>query len=110
MKKWIISANYRDRNSPYRWLVRARDERPEAAVAYKSVRAKGVEFARSSEFEAGFGCTIVAQADEFVAEGPEPRGHRLRFDFDQFLNQAGNPVRSAGELHLDADGTMTAVS
>lgn len=45
---YVISANYRDRTSPNKWLVRKQDEPVEKAKAYKKVLAQDVKFETSS--------------------------------------------------------------
>ncbi|HEY2252488.1 MAG TPA: hypothetical protein VGH74_15550 [Planctomycetaceae bacterium] len=112
MKKWIVSSNYRDRSSPYRWLVRRASESPTAARAFKSVKATDVVFQRSSSYEQGFGCEIIATAEHVDCEGPEEAAAvvSLRFELDRFLDSQGRIVEAAAELHLHEDGEMTAVA
>lgn len=59
---YIISANYRDRSSVNKWLVREESQKPEQAIPVKSVVATGVVFQGSNHYESGFGCSTVARA------------------------------------------------
>lgn len=70
MSKFIVSANYRDRDSEYRWLVRREDEPIENAVACKLVSATGIEFTRSGD-ESGFGCALIAVCENVSITAPE---------------------------------------
>lgn len=49
----IISANYRNRDSEKKWLVRDESQTPEEAVEASTVQAKGVRFCRSGAAEQG---------------------------------------------------------
>lgn len=113
----IVSANYRDRDSAYRWLVRDEHEPAEKAVAFKAVRASGVRFSLAMKYEVGFGCQVVARC--VTAEGSDPRrlkpqahpelkGRRLTFDFDSFYDDDGRRVTGCSYLDLDTDGSMLA--
>jgi hypothetical protein len=112
MRSWIISANYRDRSSPYKWLVRRSDQQPQEAVAYKTVRAKGVIFCPSTAYESGFGCSVVAFAHEVVTEGPE---HTIKLKFtgpsggNLFVDETGKAHEEVAELFLGNEGEITAV-
>jgi len=109
---FVISANYRDRDSDYRWLVRRSAQRPEDAKAFKTVRAKGVIFCPSTDYERGFGCTIVIYAHEVETEGEEPTKIKLRFrgpGYNDFVDETGKVHEQVAELFLGADGTMEAV-
>lgn len=69
MSKYIVSANYRDRNSKFNWLVRQAGQAPEQAIACTDLRVVGVSFEESSEFESGFGCKLVAKCDDVMIFG-----------------------------------------
>lgn len=70
MPKFVVSANYRDRNSSLKWLVRRVDDPVSSAVAVPSLELRGVAFAQSFHpDEIGYGCKVVATCDEvFVLE------------------------------------------
>lgn len=107
MKKYVISANYRDRNSPNKWLVRLATEHPDKAVERATVHAKGVIFCPSSDFETGFGCTVVAYADEIVEEASDPENSiNIKFVKPDFVDDDGNVHVELAEMHLAADGTI----
>ncbi|MDB5190118.1 MAG: hypothetical protein JWN49_444 [Parcubacteria group bacterium] len=72
----IVSANYRDRKSPYPWLVRQETQHPRAARAFKTVIATGVKFAASGHYEEGFGCSIIALCDDVQGFDRMPKPHR----------------------------------
>jgi len=106
----IISRNYRDRSSEFKWLVRDESEEPSQARAFKSVQAKGVRFQASGKFEQGFGCNMVAIADEVNAHDPEPIKERIHFTGARFSRDiTGATVERASALDLHPDGSMFAV-
>lgn len=116
MSKFVVSANYRDRNSPRRWLIRGVNEPIEAAIAWTGVIAKNLRFQDSPEAEAGFGCGVVAIAE--FAEGtedpdaPQCVGERLEFSWPGDFLVAGTRERvthrEIAELHLHKDGFIYA--
>lgn len=67
--KYVVSANYRDRASENKWLVRRADEHPDKAVPCKEVRLKDVRFRDSNEYEEGFGCKLVAFCEDVSVSG-----------------------------------------
>lgn len=112
--KYVISANYRDRNSVNKWLVRRSSQHPDEAVERSTVHAKGVIFCPSTEFETGFGCTVVAYAEEVMDEGSAPENAiDLRFtgmlDGNNFVDASGKVHEQLAELHLGADGKIKGV-
>jgi hypothetical protein len=111
MSKFVVSANYRDRSSSYRWLVRRYDEPIEKAVACKRVVAKGVRFQASNQGESGFGCTTVAVCDSAELFDQETLAKRLRFDGVSFLvdEKDGPHVSGVNELQLGEAGEILAV-
>jgi hypothetical protein len=110
--KWIISANYRDRSSQYRWLVRRMDQSPQEAVAYETVHAKGIIFCPSTAYETGFGCSVVAYAHEVTTSGPE-KTVKLRFagpeGNNKFVDEEGVAHEELAEMTLGADGSIVGV-
>lgn len=110
---YTISANYRNRKSEYKWLVRKTDEPVEKAIAVKTVTAKKVRFSDSNRIEEGFGCKVVAITESAVwtdAEKPAPVPAQIYFDYTRFVNPlTGNMVRETEELRLAADGSMMAL-
>lgn len=105
---FIVSANYRDRKSPFRWLIRGENEPVLAARAFKSVRATGVVFGPSNEAEQGFGCTVVAICQTAEGKYPEQQQVRLRFDFVSFVDPNDDVVEKCDVLELGKDGSMVA--
>ncbi len=110
MAKKIITANYRNRNSAYKWLIHDEGQSPEEARACKRVTAKNVKFQRSDDYEAGFVCNVVAVADE--AEGHDfevthnEQGSALRFNGAYFEDHKGNAIHALEDLTLNDDGTI----
>jgi hypothetical protein len=108
--KVIVSANYLDRDSNQRWLIRNEDEPVETAKVFRSIVAKNVEFTGSS-IEIGFGCSKVALCES--AEGSEDlapvadEAVQLWFDGWNFFNQ-GSRVEKCKTLTLQTDGSMYA--
>lgn len=107
----IVSANYRDRQSAQKWLVRDADSHPDAAEPCAAVIATGVAFCPASDHEIGFGCSIVAYCDTAVSsESLEAQdvtgGKRVHFNVDGFYDEEKNPVESCDRLILNADGSM----
>lgn len=115
---YVVSANYRDRRSNKKWLVRRKDEGTHRAMPYEGVVATGVQFTRSNAYEQGFGCSIVAQCKSAIGfeagaalptveGGPRLREVRLRFGGFSFKDYSGNVVNGCETLILHADGSMT---
>lgn len=110
----IVSANYRNRQSEFRWLVRDAKQDPSEAVAYRTVTATGVAFCPSTAFETGFGCSTVAFCKSAIGSN-DPSNHdpkvqkvRLRFNGAYFVDPQGHDVSVCESLHLGADGSMHA--
>lgn len=82
-------------------------ESPKASRPVRKLKARGVTFSRSSDYETGFGCKIVALAEEVeeVEVAPVP----LRFDHDKFLDNRGTALETVDELLLGDDGSIQAV-
>jgi hypothetical protein len=114
MKQFIVSANYLDRDSKNPWLIRGEDEKLEKVIPYMWVKATGVEFVRSSEEEAGFGCRLVARCN--TAKGYNKSQNfdttglrRIKFDYFYFVDaETGKKVDNVETLHLDSEGHMFA--
>lgn len=106
---YVISANYRDRSSPNKWLVRLANEHPSKAVERSTVHAKGVTFGVSSDYEDGFGCSAVAYAEELMDEAVVPEGTiNLRFDtfHNEFVDEFEKSYENLIEIHLNAHGKI----
>lgn len=108
---YVVSANYRDRSSAYRWLVRKADEPIGKAVAYKTIKATGVTFGGSNGDEQGFGCRVVAFAESVEAGGREPgpkieivfNGH---YDFENRSTGARVTKKTFASLELTETGKI----
>ncbi len=105
----VVSANYRDRSSSLKWLVRSKDQAPEDAIAVNSVEATGVKFVRSSVYEEGFGCRIVAECDSVVADVADlkPAHNLLQFDDYYFVDITGDRIDSCDRLTLTESGGIS---
>jgi len=114
--KYIVSANYRDRTSKFRWLVRKDSDPVEAAIPCVRVVASGVVFRPSNRIEEGFGCKMVAHCDS-VSTVPETAPHlgnteavwsytatRLSFNEDTFT--VPHKVTRVEAVELCRDGSM----
>jgi len=86
---YIISANYRDRQSKYKWLVRGESQKPEQAIPVKSVVATGVVFQGSNHYESGFGCSTVARALD------------VNYHFDGYEDKWGNTYDGSPKVKED---------
>lgn len=65
---YVITPNYKDRSNLEKpWLVRHHNEPLASTIAVSSVAAKGLLFQQSGE-EAGFGCSVIALANEIELE------------------------------------------
>lgn len=123
MSKFVVSANYRDRNSQYKWLVRRVKEPIEKAVACEIVHCSGVTFGDSNKDEYGFGCKVVAYCDNVnicyaevehdlpTASIPIPaseEGTWNNYKFNGYAICRTVPVESVEFLNLYDDGNMVA--
>jgi hypothetical protein len=106
---WVVSANYLDRdNGGRRWLAR-RSNVPMAEIerdGRPTVYARDVEFHESSTYETGFGCMLVAFAEELLTEPRIVELERLTFIFSGFVTASGNYVWKCEYLELRADGSI----
>lgn len=105
----IVSANYRNRQSPYRWLIRDEDEPLEKARACKSLVATNFTFQQSSPEEDGFGCRVVARCETAVGSDFERRA-KVRFDGRKFVDEDGSVVEQGSELILDEEGGIEVIA
>ncbi len=106
----IVSANYLDRKSKKRWLVRDEKDDPQDAEAHQEVVLTGVRFGRAPIYEQGFGCSIVAFAETATPTKGKPNRDevRLTFDWNRFVDGNGNTVATCDSLRLTSDGKMYA--
>lgn len=110
----IVSANYRDRSHIDHWLLRGFKEKPEKAVAYRAVTAKGIVFCSSTQFESGFGCSVVGWCESAVGHTKDPalpkNAVRIKFSGSSFYRADSNEdVPRCDRLILLSDGSMYAV-
>lgn len=84
---FIVSRNYLDRASEYKWLIRREDQPISQARACRRVVCEKIEFKMSSEDETGFGCNVVARCENAIGIGFEGDSDvkGLVFDYDRFL-------------------------
>ena len=107
---YIISPNFYDRKGPQRWLSRAANIAPEKAGATTAIYAENVTFVPSSEYERGFGCGTVAEA-EFIGTAPNDTREfiKLRFSLNSFyVSSISTPVKSVKQMLLAEDGGVYA--
>lgn len=125
--KWIISANYLDRRSPFKFLVRQEGEPVNTARAFKKVIGETVTVNRSS-VESGFGCSTVMEAENVICTEaefgpdfnsksqpasdfkvePEVKETMLKFNGNAFFGTNGKRVIGGEQVVLDENG-MTMV-
>lgn len=107
---YVVSANYRDRSSVFRWLVRKADEPIEKAIACKRVKASGVQFRPSNKSEQGFGCARVAFAESVEIIDQEKKTIEVIFDglFDFIGKVTGTRLtdRTFKALELTENGQI----
>jgi hypothetical protein len=116
--KTTISANYLNRTSPKKWLVRQRDELPIEATSARCVVATNVKFELATSVEAELGCTHTAVTDEpvtvHVGGAIDTSGmRRLRYACGNFVpSESVRPcvdeLHSVGKLVLCEDGGIFA--
>ena len=104
MSKFVVSANYRDRTSPYKWLVRESGKPLDTAVACKEVVAHNVEFVQSTDGEYGFGCFVVGIADEASVIDPEPKPELSQEIPAQEVTLKPEPMQEMAQLTFYNDG------
>ena len=107
----VVTANYNDRQSKNKWLVRNQRQKPQNAVGYPTVKATNVIFKRSSAVEVGFGCTMIASCETTQTDTNNFRRRgknivRLRFRGFWFEDLNGNRVEKLKTLYLNKDGSM----
>jgi hypothetical protein len=113
----VVSANYRDRQSPLKWLSRGKDEDPEKAKAFRNVIATNVKFGSSGKYESGFGCQVVALCETAIGQKitkktKKPEGREVTLVFNGRFFCAKELEIAIGEckmLILREDGSMTAI-
>ena len=112
---FVVSANYKDRQSAQQWLIRKGDETPKDAVAYPFVHAQDVLLACSDGYpEDEYGCTMLALCGQAA-------GHDTQQEFDKeglvsldfhnyYFSESGTDkvVCGMSDLYLDVDGKMYA--
>jgi len=106
---FIISANYNDRSSPQKWLVRDENGGREDTVPSKQLVGYEVTFERSSKWEEALGCTRVARAQSWGVSGTADRGwaREMYFSCSNFYDSKTHlPVARCSVLLLEPDGKM----
>ena len=110
MSKLVISANYRNRQSQFKYLVRKAHEPIEKARPAISVEVHGAaRVCPSNPGERGFGCHKIVEADEANCDiiWAPPRYNRVQFDGLGFTPDDGDTyIDEFNHLLLEADGSM----
>lgn len=108
---YVVSPNFYDRRGPQRWLSRPANLEPEKATTASEIYAENVTFVPSSDYERGFGCGTVAEA-EFMSESvPDDIKDfvKLRFVINNFyVGEVSTPIKSVERLVLAEDGGVYA--
>lgn len=120
-KRWIISANYLNRSSPFKYLVRRENQPIETARAFKFVEGKNVKVEQPWGGETGFGCRVVMVATSVVCKDGEntpdfnsadseepsaPVNVDLKFDFNRFVGPDNHKVTGGESISLSDDGMV----
>ncbi len=114
----VITRNYRDPKSPFRWLVRSEDEAASQASAYKAVIAHDIEFGPAPKIERALGCTTVAfctSAEPALPSAPHKGYEQIGWDGHSFYNvttasdMVADKVRAIHTLYLNEDGEKWAL-
>lgn len=121
---FVVSANYRDRHSPYRWLIRQAGDPLEKARACRRVELRSeVGLVQSSDGEEGFGCRRVALCEDVVGYEFEDEAKALtvadesdgyvpvEWDGLNFVAKFGDSekyIGSAKMMRLEANGKIFA--
>jgi hypothetical protein len=116
--KTTISANYLNRRSPKKWLVRQSDELPIEATIARCVVATNVKFELATKVEAELGCSHTAVTDEpvtvHVGGAIDTSGmRRLRYECGNFIpaesvRPCHDGIHSVEKLVLCEDGSIFA--
>lgn len=113
MTMLIISANYLDRSSEYKYLVREQGKPVSTAKVCKAVSIDGPSrIEQSSELEEGFGCRRVCVADSrhVTMTGVQGEPERITFDGYDFRNSDHKKVDRFDKLELNENGIFAVVS
>ena len=110
----VISANYLDRNSDLRWLVRQPGQAPQDGQLLTSLRVDGdVSFIPGGLLEAWWGCVQVAVTKAKIITDlgeVDPLPDRLTFNGKRFIDAQQNVVERVKSLDLRPDGKIFAVA
>lgn len=116
---YIVTANYRDRKSPTRWIMREESQDPATIEPAKALVATNVnfDFAKSGTHEARVGCITVATCEkaevvdgEFDFAGQQDKLVPLTYGWGAFCDPQNKTVNSCEKLFLAADGKMLALN
>lgn len=112
---FVISRNYLDNNDSRRYLIREVGQAHSEARKVSEVRANGVVFRESDEIEFGFGCGVVAEAQEAqyweeASDAPRESGlTRIRFNGHAFHQEDHTEtLQGVARLVLKSRGGMFA--
>jgi hypothetical protein len=108
---FVVSANYLNRKSPIKWLVREEDESVDEVQEVEMVVAGGVKFTQSTEVESGFGCGRIAKCVSVVTAPPKSllvgrEPNKMTFDGYDFIGMYGEKIEEVEVMILDVDGGM----
>lgn len=112
-KKTLVTANYLDRKSPFPWLTRMPDEKPEESKRWEAIIATGVEF-KEATVERKYGCLAVAHCDqvETYTAADMPRMGNEKFRNCYFLcgcffdYETDEVIKTVAQLRLNPDRSM----
>jgi len=101
---FVVSANYLERASDFRWLFRRDSEDADAAVAARYLCCEGVTFGDAPEREVGFGCEVVAFCRDVLTSRP------ARFDVSAFQGLGAVQLRFRTDKFLTIEGDREVVA
>lgn len=116
--RFVVSANFRNRANPCKWLFRMECDGVDTYRPASRIVAKDVMFERSGQIEKGYGCNIVAKAQDIqVSEMRYEREsldfkalgyRRLKFNgmYDFLDDESKEVVKCVKEMVLSPDGSM----
>ena len=115
---FVVTANYNDRGSQDKWLIRGFDEKLTKVVGHPFIQATNVKLVSSYDYPEGkaTGCTMLALCETATGHKEAPpfdkeQMTRLKFCSHYFWDPKKDEcVYGMSELYLDTDGHMYAVN
>jgi hypothetical protein len=117
-RNFVTTANYNDRSSENKWLIRGFNDELKEVVGHPFVKATNVKLVSSHGYPEGrtTGCTMLALCETATGQNQAPEFDKkqmteLKFCTHYFWDPNKEEcVYGMSELYLDADGKMYAVN